>query len=128
GPPFYTGRATDEGLTHRGRVLGAAIGPGAQSQHLAVDLLGPGAATAPAWRAGVLVGRVRWENDTFSRLPAMTPFSHDVSLIGGVRGAGDLMGFRLEAQVIYQVRWNYLFQNGVNRPAGLRTVDVTNWT
>src|SRR5690606_21053713 len=28
GPPFYTGRATDEGLTHRGRVLGAAIGPG----------------------------------------------------------------------------------------------------
>jgi hypothetical protein len=128
GPPFYTGRATDEGLTHRGRVLGAAIGPGAQSQHLAVDVLGPGPEPRPEWRFGLVLGRIRWENDTFSRLPAMTPFSHDTSFLAGLRAAAEAAGFRAEAQILYQLRLNYLFQNGQNRPAGLRTVDVTNWT
>lgn len=127
-PPFYTGRATTEGLTHRGRVLGAAIGPGAQSQHLAVDFLGPGSTLEPEWWGGVALGRVRWENDTFTRLPLMTPFSHDTSFLGGVRGGGRVAGFRFEGSVTYQLRLNYLFQNGTNRPGDLRTVDVTNWT
>ena len=127
-PPFYTGRATFEGLTHKGRVLGAAIGPGAQSQHLGLDLLGPGTGPVPGWRAGLMLGRVRWENDTFSRLPMMTQFSHDTSLLLGFRAAGQASGIHAEGQVVYQKRFNYLFQNGINRPAGLRTVDVTNWT
>jgi hypothetical protein len=127
-PPFYTGRATTEGLTHRGRVLGAAVGPGAQSQHLAVDFLGPGPPLEPDWWGGLLLGRVRWENDTFTRLPLMTPFSHDTSFLAGVRGGGTALGFRMEGSVTYQLRLNYLFQNGTNRPGDLRTVDVTNWT
>jgi hypothetical protein len=127
-PSFYTGRATSEGLTHRGRVLGATIGPGAQSQHLSVELLGPGAAATPEWWGGMVLGRIRWENDTFTRIPLMTPFSHDTSFLGGLRGAGTLAGLRVEGSVLYQRRLNYLFQNGMNRPAGLRTVDVTNWT
>jgi hypothetical protein len=128
GPPFYTGRATAEGLTHRGRVLGAAIGPGAQSQQLSLDLLGSGPDPLPDWRAGLLLGRIRWENDTFSRLPTRTLFGHDTSLLAGARGAAAAAGLRVEGQLVYQKRFNYLFQNGINRPAGLRTVDLTNWT
>ena len=127
-PSFYTGRATPEGLTHRGRVLGAAIGPGAQSQHLSLDLLSGGPEAAPNWRTGLMLGRARWENDTFSRLPLATQFSHDTSLLFGVRAAGRASGIEAEGQVVYQKRFNYLFQNGINRPGGLRTVDVTNWT
>lgn len=126
GPPFYTGRATDEGLTHLGRVLGASIGPGASSQRVAVDLLGPG--VAPAWRVGVLGARIRWENDTMVRLPLTDPFTHDTSLLVGVRGGRRVPGFHAEAQIVYQARLNYLFQNGFNRPGGIRTVDVNNWT
>ena len=37
---YYTSRAVLQGYTHDGRVLGAAIGPGASSHWLAVDYFG----------------------------------------------------------------------------------------
>ena len=59
----------------------AATGPGSSTQHAALDWI------APAWQAGVFAGRVRWETDALYRQPTANFFRHDVSVLGGVRGA-----------------------------------------
>jgi hypothetical protein len=119
---FYTSRAVAEGYTHRGQVLGAAIGPGASSQWLAADYV------RPAWRAGVLVARIRWENDAMYRLAEQpSPNAHDVSLLVGARGGRRVGPFDLAAELTIARRANYLFQN-VALGNEVRAVDVTNQT
>ena len=80
---WYTGAAAPQGYTQRGQVIGAAIGPGASSQWLAGDYV-----AATGWRAGIFLGRIRWDNDALYLFPSTTEkrLSHDVSLFGGVRG------------------------------------------
>jgi hypothetical protein len=119
---FYTGSGTLQGLTHRGRVLGAFTGPGSSSQWLWAGL------AAPRWQAGTFAGRVRWNNDALYRAENPNFVKHDVSLLAGAhatarRPRGDV---RLEAT--YQTRYNFLFQNGRANPGGTRTVDVHNVT
>ena len=78
---WYTSAASPQGYTQRGEVIGAAIGPGASSQWLAVDYF------APKWRIGVFGGRIRWNDDalySFTGNYANKWCSHDVSLFGGV--------------------------------------------
>lgn len=119
-PDYYTGRAAPQGFTHRGQVLGAAVGPGGSSQWLAGDYL------TAEWSAGAFLERVRRNNDALYRRHAITFFQHDVTLSGGVRGDARVGGARLHGLAALGKRFNYLFQNGINRPAGLRTVDVWN--
>jgi hypothetical protein len=78
---WYTGSAAQQGYTQRGQVIGAAIGPGASSQWFAGDYL------APRWRAGLFLGRIRWDNDALYLFPSATEkrFAHDVTLLAGVR-------------------------------------------
>lgn len=78
---WYTGAAAQQGYTQRGQVIGAAIGPGASSQWLAADYVAPG------WRAGLFLGRIRWDNDALYLFPSPIEkrLAHDVSLFGGVR-------------------------------------------
>jgi hypothetical protein len=55
--PFYAHHQLQRGYTHRGRLLGAAIGPNANAQYLGVDLF------TPAGRRGLFVERTRYNVD-----------------------------------------------------------------
>lgn len=106
---YYTSRAVVQGYTHRGQVLGAAVGPGGESQWLAVDYL------APQWRVGVFAGRIRWENDALYTVPDGSPGNkwcmHDVSIFGGVRAAYRTSFARFTAALSHGTRMNIHFRN-----------------
>jgi hypothetical protein len=118
--PFYTGRATREGYTHRGQLLGAGVGPGASAQWLATDHVTRSSAV------GLFLGRVRWENDALYDQQNANFFRHDVSTLLGARGQARLRFADLHGEATWARRYNYLFQNGIANPGGRRTVDVTN--
>jgi hypothetical protein len=121
-PDYYTGRAAPAGFTNRGQVLGAAVGPGSQSQWAALDYY------APDWQAGLFAQRVRHQNDALYRVFVPNPLRHDVSLSGGVRGGVRRNGVDARATLAVARRLNYLFQNGSYNFLGVGTVDVTNVT
>lgn len=120
---FYKSRPVPQGYTHRGRVLGAAIGTGGSGQWVAADLIGRTA------QVGLFAGRIRWENDAFfGAQVAPFIFDHDVSVIGGVRAGLILPRIRVESEIALAERLNYLFQNpsvDLTAPAG---VDIRNLT
>ena len=118
---FYKSRVVPHGYTHRGRVVGAAIGPGASSQWLAVDYLGE------LWGIGLTGSRIRWENDTmYNVFPYRTPVGHDVSLLGGVRAHAKAFGVQVSAHYEGGPRLNYLFQNESPALSDINAVDVIN--
>lgn len=120
---FYTSRAVPAGYTHRGQVIGAAIGPGASSQWLAGDYI------RPSWRLGVLAARIRWENDMFYARAIQPSFhAHDVTVIVGVRGGVTLGGVEVGAETTLGRRYNYLFQNQASSFVELNEMDVSNRT
>ncbi len=121
-PDFYSGYASPQGYTQRGQVVGAAIGPGASSQWLAVDWF------APRWQAGAFVGRIRWDNDAMYRTSPPLFWRHDVSVLSGIRGGWRAPFTDFSAELTVARRYNYLFQNGIAAPGGYRTVDVNNVT
>src|SRR5690606_22874443 len=105
-PSYYVSGTVPQGYTHRGQVIGAAIGPGASSQWLAVDYLGTG------WEVGLFGGRIRWENDAYYRQPTGVSYhAHDVSLYGGVRAGGEVLGMEVQGEAITGKRYNFLFQS-----------------
>lgn len=115
---FYTSSLIPQGWTQRGQIMGDGIGPGGQSQWVAVDW------AAPAFSAGIFGERVRWNEDAFLRqyLPYLN--RHDVALRWGLRGSGEIAGQRVHIEFSAGKRLNYLFQNGAFIP-GLNSVDVT---
>ncbi|HET6762301.1 MAG TPA: hypothetical protein VFH27_01485 [Longimicrobiaceae bacterium] len=133
---YYASAVVRQGYTQEGQVLGAAVGPGGSGQWLAADwLLGGG-------RAGLFLGRTRWANDAYYANPAgphiiylgqLVPRSryrgHDVSVMGGLRGALPLGPMRLEAEWTLAKRYNFLFQNySVGFTTRDQAVDVVNHT
>lgn len=120
---YYAGRATAHGFTHRGQLLGAAIGPGASSQFFAADHL------ARTWRAGLLAGRARTENDAMYRMhdPRMT--KHDVTIYAGIRGGLRTRWSDIAGELVAARRLNYLFQSEVyNAGQDGNSIDVSNLT
>ncbi len=117
GRDFYSGTATPQGWTQRGQLLGAGIGPGGQSQWVAIDRL------ASRWSLGLYGERVRWNNDAFYRQFLPYPNRHDVSLRTGVRAGVRAVGYDASMDVSWGRRINYLFQNSTFLP-NYRTVDV----
>jgi hypothetical protein len=120
----YTSRGVEQGYTHRGQVIGAAIGPGASGQWFAADYL------APRWRAGAFAHRVRWETAAFyTSAPNPPPFfTRDVTVLAGVRGGVRLAGVELTASASTGRRYNYLFQNTGTDFGDDRAVDIRNRT
>ena len=106
-PPidFYAGRATTQGYTQRGQLIGAATGPGSSSQWFAADFL------AKDWQAGAFFGRIRWENDAMYRIPEPRLLKHDVTVYWGLRGGSRLALADVLAELTLGKRLNYLFQN-----------------
>jgi len=121
-PDYYTGRSAPAGFTNRGQPLGAAIGPGSQSQWAALDYF------APSWHAGAFAQRIRHQNDALYRVFVTNAFRHDVSLSGGVRGGVRRGGVDARATLTVTERINYLFQNGTFNFLGIGSVDVRNVT
>jgi hypothetical protein len=121
-PPFYAGRATREGYTQRGQVLGAAIGPGGSSQWLGADLVRGSA------EVGLSLARVRWNNDVMYLHPNANFFRHDVSTLLGARAAVATRMADVAIDVTSGRRYNYLFQNSFAEPGSSRTLDVPNLT
>lgn len=123
-PATYSSRVVPQGYTHRGQVLGAAIGPGASSQWLAFDFF------HRRWQAGTFLGRIRWDAGAQYLPVVVPPKREDVSLFWGVRGAAQTGGWLVAAEAGTGVRFNYLFQTFRPDPATGRAegVDVANTT
>jgi hypothetical protein len=112
-----------QGYTNKGQVLGASIGPGASSQWLAVDYLGPG------WRVGGYFGRIRWNQDVHNHagFPIYVGYcNHDVSLYPGVRGARQGRFGSISADLSLQNRFTPFFQNGGGCHNNGKRLDIRN--
>ena len=116
---WYASRRVVQGYTHRGRVIGAAIGPSGSSQWLAFDWLGQG------WHVGLFGTRIRWENEAlYSYAPEFR--RADVTLMAGLRGAGQIGPLGFEAAWAESIRLNYLFQTQPRPNDTYRGVDLRN--
>ena len=126
---WYMSSRVIQGYTNRGEVLGASIGPGASSQWLGIDYV------KPSWRIGAYAGRIRWNEDVHSTagFPDYQGYcSHDVSLYPGARLASISRLGTLTADVSFQDRENFLFENdggcpnvGIRRDIRNRTLSIT---
>lgn len=120
---FYVSRYVAQGYTHRGQVVGAAIGPGSSSQWVAADYI------APRWRVGLNAGRIRWQEDAYFRQPSgIERHAHDVSLFAGIRAGVNVRGISAFAEATRMHRLNYLFQSATNGTARDDSFDVHNVT
>jgi hypothetical protein len=120
-PAFYTSASVPQGYTHRGRSVGAAIGPGASAQWLAIDLIGSGGG------GGLFVNRIRWENDAYYTTPRGWLYhAHDVSLIVGARAHARGRLGTLAVEAAHENRLNFQFQNPSYDFGGAGAVDVSN--
>jgi Capsule assembly protein Wzi len=123
-PSWYTSTRVIQGYTNRGEMLGASIGPGAQSQFAALDYL------RNAWRFGTFGGRIRWNEDVHDNFgfPGYAAFcNQDVSLYGGLRGAKTGRLGSLTVDLTLQNRLNAFFQNAGGCPRD-RRLDIHNNT
>lgn len=81
-PQWYTHSQVRQGYTHRGQILGSAVGPGGDAQFLGVDAI-------EGWgMAGLFVERIRRNDATAAALEGRRywPREHDTELIFGLRG------------------------------------------
>jgi hypothetical protein len=120
GRSYYVSASVPQGYTHRGQIIGAAIGPGGSGQWLAGDYVASG------WRLGAFGGRIRWNNDVYYDKPGRLYVAHDVSVFGGLRGGVRLWNTYLEAEFTREQRYNYLFQNPEVEPEGRHAIDEQN--
>lgn len=115
---FYTSLNVPQGYTHRGQVLGAAIGPGSSAQWLAADYL------RADWRLGFFAERTRWDEDALARITTRNPRGHDVQGIVGWRAGRRFGGWELAGEYSFGRRLNYLFQNTARSFFDFDAVDV----
>ncbi len=115
---FYTSLNVPQGYTHRGQVLGAAIGPGSSSQWAAADYL------RADWRLGFFAERTRWDEDALERIYTRNPRGHDVQGIAGFRGARRVGGWEVAGEYRFGRRLNWLFQNTARSFFDFEAVDV----
>jgi len=79
-PTWYVSENIPHGYTHKGQVLGAAIGPGSNSQYLGINYL---------WgqnRVGIFGERVIYNNDLYYKLFTTSIFRHWADLNLGITG------------------------------------------
>lgn len=116
GMPVYYTHGDDLSYTHQGQLLGAWIGPGADSQLLAVDVFGPGG------RIGGYVERVR-RNDTiyWTRIdPLQQGISHDAEVTAAFRHVFFAGPLDVSWELAASYRWNRDFlRNEPNLRAAL---------
>ena len=101
-PIYYLHGGMRQGYTHGGQLLGASIGPGADAQFLALDILGD------ACLCGIFVERVRRNAASGPALAAraMHPYALDTELTAGARGSGWWRGMLVGGTMSFSRRWN----------------------
>lgn len=111
-PVFYTHGLLPQGHTNRGQILGAAVGPGSDAQHLSVDVVSQGSLT------GFYLDRIRWDEDAYLRYKADTygHKGHDVELTLGLHHSRHWHGVLLDVDAAAAFRRNRSFVD-------LRTAD-----
>lgn len=100
----YTSRVIPQGWTHRGRVLGAAIGPGSSSQWVSADWYGG------RLRLGAYAARIRWNNDVLWTPVVPQPKLEDITLLSGVRASATVGRTRVLLDYARGARLAYLYQ------------------
>jgi len=122
---FYTSRKVIQGYTQMGQPLGAAIGPGASSQWLAMDFIDP------VGSFGIFAGRIRWNEDihsTYGFARYQGYCIHDVSVFPGARGSASSRWGYISADITFGNRLNAWFQEQSGCPKGNSTMDIRNRT
>lgn len=104
-PIYYIHSQVRQGYTHRGQLLGAGIGPGADAQFGAIDAL------TDRWLAGGYFERVRRNDMSTAAVLARrwSPYEHDTELTGGLRGMYFHGPFTVSGDLAYSVRYNREF-------------------
>lgn len=101
-PVYYMHDKINQGHTHRGQLLGAGVGPGADAQFIGLDVM------ADFGLAGLYVERVR--RATFSAraldMRRRAPFEHDAELTGGLRSTFLIRDLSISGDVAYTFRYN----------------------
>ncbi len=115
---FYTSANVPQGYTNRGRVMGAAIGPGSSAQWVAADYL------RRDWRLGVFAARTRTDEDALERIYTRNPRGHDVQGVAGLRAGGRVRGWEVAGEYSFGRRLNWLFQNTARAFDDFDAVDV----
>ena len=105
-PPYYTHHRVRQGYTHDGMILGAGIGPGSESQSLALTRLSDRGAVEASFT------RIRWDNDAYySEIVSQRGFwGHDVSNILSIESIVLLDRFVLHPGIAYTWRMNRNFK------------------
>jgi hypothetical protein len=109
---FYTDERIRQGHTHRGKLLGASIGPGSDAQILGVDLF-------TGWgRIGAFAERTRRDEDAYYThwTRYYGPSAHDIALAAGVRHLLFLGDYSIGWTLSYEGRRNrnFIGLNGSN--------------
>lgn len=117
---FYLHGSVRQGYTQRGQVIGAGIGPGANSQHLGLDLF------TPRGRTGVFLDRVVTNNDQYYNLPGRHDGRNEAELRGGFSGVLFLQNVELQGGLSLGLMLNRYYERGrdtvnLNAALGLRT-------
>lgn len=113
-PPYYAHSRLQQGYTHRGQMLGAAIGPGGSSQFVSLDRYTGGG------RWSFSFERVRYNDDAFFDLKNGVPFNylmHQVDLTVGISTYRFAGGLDLGGSIELTRRLNQYFE---------RDADTTN--
>jgi len=118
---FYTDERVPQGHTHRGQLLGAAIGPGSDAQILGVDLFSD-------WgKIGLFAERIRRDEDAY--FTVWTRYygrdAHDIALATGVQSLVFLGPLEIGSKIRYESRKNrnFLRLDGYN----WELLSETNW-
>jgi hypothetical protein len=128
---YYTHSIVRQGHTHRGQLLGAAIGPGSDAQLMGVDVF-----TASS-RSALRVERTRYDDDTYYRTFARRfgETRHDTELTFSASRLQFLGAFEVEAELGVSRRYGRQFMPQNQQPAliesnlaaGLRAAWRPNW-
>ena len=109
-PPYYVHHLVTQGYTQRGQIIGAAIGPGSDSQQLGFDHYTTGG------RWGFFVQRVRYDDDAYYTLfKSETTDGHQVEITGGMSVFRFVRGLQVGGllAVSQQLNRHYVVNNDV---------------
>jgi hypothetical protein len=122
--PFYTNTSVIQGHTHRGQLLGAPIGTGAETQQLGADYFWRGG------RTGFSVERTRYDDDAYNAFFAPIYGAHardsEMSLRLGHMTTFDALS--VDAELGWSLRYNRSFLGLDNLEDTRRYRRTDNWS
>ena len=105
-PTYYIHHLARQGYTNRGQPIGAGIGPGSQSELLALDRYDRDG------RLGAFLQRVRFDDDAYYGIfsPLQDYRSHQTEISGGLRGARFVGPLDISASLVLSRELNRYYQ------------------